>query len=214
MRKQQPVENDRKEQVYAANNTPGKDLWNRGKPVSIPKQTTSISEVIRKRRNNLALRKGYIDLLWRMILLAIVGYLLFTQVFLITQVSGNAMFPAVKDGDLIIGFRLQKGYAKNDVVLYKVNGTRYIGRIAARENDIVAMDDSGVLLVNGTTQGGEILYPTYAKEGMEYPYRVPEGHTFILGDYRTQTQDSRDFGSISLNDVEGKVITILRRRGL
>lgn len=182
--------------------------------MSKTQSTLNITDIINKRRHQLAIRKGYISLLWRIILLAIVGYLLFTQVFIITQVSGNAMFPAVKDGDLIIGFRLQQGYTKGDVVVYKVNGNQYIGRIAARETDFVAMDDSGTLLVNGTTQGGEILYPTYAKEGMEYPYRVPEGHTFILGDYRTQTQDSRDFGSISLNDVEGKVITIIRRRGL
>lgn len=181
---------------------------------SIPEQTANISETIRRRRSKLATRKGYISLLYRTILLAIVGYLLLTQVFIITQANGNAMFPAVKDGDLIIGFRLQQRYTKNDVVVYKVNGNQYIGRITARETDVVAMDDSGTLLVNGTTQGGEILYPTYAKEGIEYPYRVSEGHTFILGDYRTQTQDSRDFGSIPIDDLEGKVITIIRRRGL
>ena len=37
---------------------------------------------------------------------------------------------------------------------------------------------------------------------------------FLLGDYRTQTLDSRDFGAISMENVEGKVITLLRRRGL
>ena len=76
------------------------------------------------------------------------------------------------------------------------------------------MNDSGTFLVNGTTQGGEILYPTYPKEGLEYPHRVPEGHVFILGDYRTQARDSRDFGAVPLKDIEGKVITIIRRRGL
>lgn len=182
--------------------------------ISIAEQTANISEIIKSRRTKLAIRKGYFSLLYRFILLALVGYLLFTQVFIITQVSGNEMFPAVKDGDLIVGFRLQQRYTKNDVVIYKAKGNRHIGRIAARERDVVAMDDSGTFLVNGTTQGGEILYPTYAKEGIEYPHLVPEKHIFILGDYRTQTQDSRDFGSISLSNVEGKVITILRRRGL
>ena len=177
-------------------------------------QTAKISEVIKDRRTKLALRKGYISLLWRIILLAIAGYLLLNYVFIIIQAGGNDMFPAVKDGDLIIGFRLQQTYLKNDVVVYRVNGKRFIGRIAARENDVVAMNDNGILLVNGTTQGGEILYPTYPKEGLEYPYRVPEGHVFILGDYRTQARDSRDFGATPLKNIEGKVITIIRRRGL
>lgn len=74
------------------------------------------------------------------------------------------------------------------------------------------MDDSGTLFVNGTAQGGEIVFPTYAKEGIQYPYTVPEGSVFILGDYRTHAKDSRDFGCISLPEVKAKVITILRRR--
>ncbi|MGN0405224.1 MAG: signal peptidase I [Bariatricus sp.] len=153
-------------------------------------------------------------MLERIILLAVTGYLLFTQVFLITQASGNGMFPAVKDGDLLVGFRPQKSFLKNDVVIYEMDGKVQIGRILAQETDVVMMDDTGTLLVNGTVQNGEILFPTYAKEGIEYPYTVPEGCVFILGDYRTQAKDSRDFGCVKLEDVKAKVITILRRRAL
>ncbi len=177
-------------------------------------QTTTNAAIITARRNRALTRQGYLSLLLRIMFLALVAYLLFTYVFLITQVSGNSMFPAVKDGDLAIAYRLQQDYSKDDVVVYTVEGETYIGRIAARGDDVVTLDDSGTLLVNGTAQSGEILYPTYAKEGITYPYRVPDGQVFILGDYRTQTQDSRDFGPISLENVEGKVISILRRRGL
>lgn len=174
----------------------------------------SISDIIVMRRNRVLNRQGYASLLFRVLFLALIGWVLFSQVFLITQATGNGMFPAVKDGDLMIGFRLQQEYAKDDVVVYTVNGETHVGRIAARQTDVVTLDESGALLVNGTQQGGEIMYPTYAKEGLTYPYEVPEGHIFVLGDYRTQTEDSRDFGPIPMKDVEGKVITILRRRGL
>lgn len=181
---------------------------------STAKKKETISSIITVRRNRALDQQGYWSLLLRILFLALAGWVMFTQVFLITQVSGNAMFPAVKDGDLVIAFRLQQEYAKNDVVVYTADGETHIGRIAARATDVVTLDESGTLLVNGTTQSGEIMYPTYAKEGMEYPYKVPEGQVFILGDYRTQTEDSRDFGSIPLENVQGKVITILRRRGL
>lgn len=178
------------------------------------KKQPSIEATITARRNRVLDRQGYGSLLLRVAFLALAGYVLLTYVFLITQASGNDMFPAVKDGDLIIGFRLQQEYAKNDVIVYTANGKQHIGRIAAKESDVVTLDDSGTLLVNGTAQSGEIIYPTYEKEGIEYPFRVPEGCVFVLGDYRTQTQDSRDFGAISTQNIAGKVITLLRRRGL
>lgn len=178
------------------------------------KKIETISGIITARRNRALDRQGYINLIFRILFLVLAGWGLFTQVFLITQVSGNAMFPAVKDGDLVIAFRIQQEYAKNDVVIYTAGSEAHIGRIVAREADVVILDDSGKLLVNGTNQAGEILYPTYAKEGYTYPYAVPDGHVFILGDYRTQTEDSRDFGAIPMENVQGKVITILRRRGL
>ncbi len=172
------------------------------------------AEIITSRRNRALDRQGCISLLLRVLGLAVMFLVLFSQVFMITQASGNDMFPAVKDGDLVIVFRLQKEYSKDDVVVYTADGKDHIGRIAASETDYVMLDDSGSLLVNGTDQSGEILYPTYAKDGLAYPYQVPSNSVFLLGDYRTQTTDSRDYGAISLDDVKGKVITILRRRGL
>ena len=172
------------------------------------------SDVIAARRERLTIRAGYRSLLVRVLVIAAAGYLFFTQLFLITQVSGMDMFPALKDGDLAIVFRMQREYAKNAVIVYRTpDGVRF-GRIAAREGDVIFMDESGTWQVNGTTQGGEILYPTYALEGIEYPYRVPEGCVFVLGDYRTKATDSRMDGPVAMEDVAGKVITILRRRGL
>lgn len=174
----------------------------------------TIFQVIRERRQKAEARDGYISLVCHILILTAAVYILFSQIFLITQAAGTGMFPAVKDGDLLIGFRLERDYSKNDVVVYTMEETDRIGRIVARENDVVTLDESGTLYVNGTAQSGEILYPTYAKEGQEYPYRVPEAHVFVLGDYRTQTEDSRNFGAVPMDAVEGKVITILRRRGL
>lgn len=174
----------------------------------------SVEEVLATRRQKALGRSDLISLLIRIVVIGAALYLVFTQVFLFRQVKGMDMFPALKDGDLAIVFRLQKDYAKGDVITYQTEeGTRF-GRIIAFENDVVTMSDTGSLQVNGTTQSGEILYPTYAVPGMTYPYRVPENSVFVLGDYRTKATDSRTHGPILLSDIDGKVITILRRRGL
>jgi signal peptidase I len=64
-------------------------------------------------------------------------------------------------------------------------------------------------------QEEEIFYPTEPQEGdVTYPYTVDEGSYFVLCDYRTISFDSRTYGAISKKDLDGKVITLLRRRGI
>lgn len=173
------------------------------------------SQMIRKRRIALENKNGYIDLLKHIILVVIAGLILFTQIFYIGQAPDNGMFPAIKDGDLMLGFRLQHTFLKDDVVVYEQDGKMHVGRILGQGTDVITLDDTGTLLVNGTAQSGEILFPTYAKKGIKkYPYTVPDGYVFVLGDYRTKAKDSRDFGCVKVKNVKAKVITILRRRVL
>ena len=176
-----------------------------------PKTTV---EVCRRRRMRILNFRDFVSLIFRLALIVLAIWFLLSNVFIVTQSDGMGMFPALEDGDLILGYRLETTFEKGDVVIYQKGDAVYIGRIVAFATDTVMMDDSGKLLVNGTTQAGEIMYPTYAKEGIEYPYRVHEDHIFVLGDYRTQTQDSRDFGAIPMDNLLGKVITIVRRRGV
>lgn len=127
------------------------------------------AKAVRRRRLDAENRQDFISLLGRIVVILLCAWVLFTQVFLLTQAKGSSMFPAVKDGDLLICYRLQKNYAKNDVVVYTQGGKLRVGRILGREGDLVALDDSGTLVVNGAVQSGEILYPTYAKDALEYP---------------------------------------------
>ncbi len=171
-----------------------------------------ISSVIRNRRLKVVLFRNYVNMMiWLMTLLACV-FVLLHYVFLITKVEGNDMFPALKDGDLVVGFRCQQEYRKNDVVVYTMDGKHRAGRIVAGEEDVVSMDASGTLRVNGTVQSRQIYYPTEGKEN--HPYRVEKGCVFILGDYCIESTDSRDFGAVPMAQVEAKVITLLRHRGI
>ena len=157
-------------------------------------------------------RTDWRNLIFRLILIGAIGWILFAEVLLITQMKGQDMFPAVKDGDLVIAYRLQKEYAKGDIVVCEIDGRRYIARVAAVETDVINIGESGSLTVNGANQENEIVYPTYGREMLTYPYQVPEGHVFLLGDHRTEAIDSRDFGPVPVQKICGKVITILRRR--
>ena len=180
----------------------------------------SIEQVIERRRARVITRAGFCRLAVRLIYLAVIFYLIFTYCFLITQCHGQDMFPAVRDGDLCVVFRVEaqrlfgEKVVADDVIAYKTDGKRAFGRVVAVAGDVVMLSDSGSLMVNGVTEGGSVVFPTYASGDLEYPYRVPEGCVFVLGDYRVDTTDSRVLGPIPLESVEGKLITILRRREL
>ncbi|MGN0256283.1 MAG: signal peptidase I [Chordicoccus sp.] len=158
--------------------------------------------------------KGYLSLLIRAVVFIAILVLLFTQILFLKRVDGNEMFPALKDGDLALGFRLERTLRSGDVVLYQADGTLHFGRILTLGGNTVEISGDGSVKINGVSESGEILFSTDDPGKLTYPYEVPEGSVFILGDYRTETKDSRTFGAIPISSIKGKVLTILRRRGI
>jgi signal peptidase I len=145
----------------------------------------------------------------------LVIWAIFTFVFGIRQVSGETMYPRLRDGDLVLYYRLEQDYEIGDVVSLEKNGIKYWGRIVAQGGDVVDLNEDGQLLVNGNVQQEEIFYETEAIDnGQAFPCTVEEDSYFILCDFRTASVDSRTYGTVSKNDLDGKVITLLRRRGL
>ena len=71
------------------------------------------------------------------------------------------------------------------------------------------------MLINNAIASEDIYYPTTKAAGssVRYPYTVEEGKAFILNDYREDTNDSRSFGAVSMDDIDGPFLFTLRRRG-
>lgn len=167
----------------------------------------------------------------KIVILVAVFAAIFHFVFGIHYLRGNYMFPALRDGDLVMTYKLEEA-VKNNVVLYEHNGEERLGRIVGYEGDTIAFSVNGELLVNGCVASEEIFYPTAERNADENKdassetndtenetdsqdvYTVPEGCVYILNDYRTEgTTDSRDFGAVPKKDLKGKLFLMLRRRG-
>lgn len=172
-----------------------------------------VTRLLRSKRQKLYVKQGYLALLRNVIVMAFLVMIAFTWVFSVTAVRGSDMYPAILDGDLLLGYRLETNYQKNDVVVCTIEGKEVVGRIVAKAGDRVDITEDGRLFVNGTEQQGEIVFPTYAGE-QSYPYVVPDSCIYILGDYRTHATDSRDFGAVELQDVISKVVSVFRNRGI
>ncbi len=124
----------------------------------------------------------------------------------------NDMYPAVRDGDLCITYKLDR-YLSEEVVAYKTKEGYRLGRIVALAGDTVDITEAG-LFVNGISVSEMVVYDTPTSEaGVTFPYTVSEGAVFIFNDYRADTNDSRQFGEVSVEDLDGKAVLLLRRRG-
>lgn len=84
-------------------------------------------------------------------------------------------------------------------------GEDWIKRIIAIGGDTVDIIDDSIYI------NGEKLYEPYLKEEnktydrhlIEFPFTVPEGEYFVMGDNRAVSHDSRNFGSIEREAIIG-----------
>jgi signal peptidase I len=167
-------------------------------------------------RNTREQKKTVLRFVCKLAVLVLVVWAVFTFVFGLRLVSGETMYPMLRDGDLILYFRLERDYQIDDVVAFQVDDQSLEARIVAQGGDVVDMTDDGQLVINGNVEDEDIFYSTWPEtfSDLTYPYTVEEGGYFVLSDFRTAAYDSRDFGAISAKDLDGKVITVLRRRGI
>lgn len=174
--------------------------------------------MIAQRRAAVADRQAGWALLGRLILFAVTVWLVLTFVILIAQVRGQGMYPAVRDGDVCILFRrpamklVGETLEQGDVIAYTYEGKRYFARVVAVAGDEVSLSSGGSVRINGAAEPNQIMFPTYNAGALSYPLTVPDGSVFVLGDYRTHADDSRSHGLISLEQVDGELLTLLRRR--
>jgi signal peptidase I len=125
----------------------------------------------------------------------------------------NSCYPMIKDGDLVITYKLNTKYALDDEIGYLHDGKIKFGRIVARTGDVVDIREE-TLTVNGYGVYENAVYPTTAEGAtIEFPYTVPADTVFVLNDYRSDPTDSRIYGGIRIADTKGKVFLLLRRRG-
>jgi len=123
------------------------------------------------------------------------------------------MIPTLADGDKLIvwgvGYEPQRG----DVVIvdsYTAYGKPLVKRVIAKGGDTISIDyNTGAVTVNGELlQEDYIAEPTYLGYDVVFPYTVPEGFVFVMGDNRNASLDSRSssVGCIDERDILGKVL--------
>lgn len=142
-----------------------------------------------------------------LILVVAVSILVATLWLPVLRVSGTSMTPALNEDDIVVVVK-SSDFECGEIVAFYYNNKILLKRVIAGEGDWVDIDENGNVYVNDVLI--EEPYAVDKGEGncdIEFPYQVPEGCWFVLGDHRSTSIDSRslEIGCVKNEDMLGKV---------
>lgn len=126
----------------------------------------------------------------------------------VLQIFGSSMTPTLQEGQIVVSVKVDEMKA-GDIVAFYYGNKVLIKRYIAGPGTWVDIQEDGTVLLNGT-----VLEEPYLTEkalgicDLEFPYQVPEGTYFLMGDQRETSVDSRhsSVGCITTEQVVGKII--------
>jgi signal peptidase I len=156
----------------------------------------------------------------------VISFLLavFTWLFVATphQVYGYSMEPNFHNGSFVIASRLSYRFGephRGDVVIFKRTEYKdYIKRVIGLPGekvmiknchvyiDGIQLDESDYLASDVCTKGGTFLQESSEED--DYEIVIPQDKYLLLGDNRTGSTDSRDFGPQELNLFKGRALIV------
>lgn len=169
-------------------------------------------EVLEAELQRVKYKKHYSKVLkstiYALITVAAVAVLVAVLLLPVLQIYGNSMGPKLADGDIVVSVK-GTTYEKGDMIAFYYNNKILVKRVIAQAGEWVDIDEEGNVYING-----EILAEPYLVEkslgscNIELPYQVPEGRTFVMGDHRSVSVDSRNsaVGCVSEEQIVGELV--------
>lgn len=150
---------------------------------------------------------------WVRDLMIALGIAAFFIVFLYqpVRVEGTSMMPSLDDQERIFinkfVYRLEP-IQRGDIVVFRYPrdpAKSFIKRVIGLSGDDVRIADGRVFL-NGKLVAEDYVPRVYEDERSYPEIVVPPDSYFVLGDHRSLSNDSRDFGPVDANFIYGKAV--------
>ncbi len=140
---------------------------------------------------------------------AIVSLFIILFLYQPVRVEGTSMVPELQDQDRLcinkLAYRVGS-IRRGDVVVFQYPrdpSRSYIKRVIGLPGDTIRIVHGRVYL-NGAEQTEGYVPARYADERSEPEEVVPAGDFFVMGDHRSVSYDSRDFGPVERHYIYGK----------
>ena len=126
----------------------------------------------------------------------------------VLQIFGSSMSPTLQEGEIVVSVKVED-MKPGDIVAFYYGNKVLIKRYIAGAGSWIDIQADGTVLVDVN-----VLEEPYLQEkhfgicDLEFPYQVPEGTYFLMGDHRETSVDSRhsSVGCISGEDIVGKIV--------
>ena len=174
---------------------------------------TTISRRSRRERRRNASKKSGGGVLEFLIILLVSFVLVFGFVrpFVIEAfwIPSASMVPTLKYGDRVLVNKFIYRFTepeRGDVIVFESvegDGEDLIKRVVGVPGDEIAVR-GGKLFVNGEPQKEPYVNKKYPDRSFYAPTTVPKDHVFAMGDNRANSQDSRIFGPVPEENIEGE----------
>jgi signal peptidase I len=174
---------------------------------------TTISRRSRRERRRNASKKSGGGVLEFLIILLVSFVLVFGFVrpFVVEAfwIPSASMVPTLKYGDRVLVNKFIYRFTepeRGDVIVFKSvegDGQDLIKRVVGVPGDEIAVR-AGKLFVNGEPQKEPYVNKKYPDRSFYAPTTVPKDHVFAMGDNRANSQDSRIFGPVPEENIEGE----------
>jgi signal peptidase I len=127
------------------------------------------------------------------------------------KVEGTSMMPSLDDQERIFVnkyvYRLEP-IQRGDIIVFRYPrdpSKSFIKRVIGLAGDRIRIE-GGEVFVNGAALDEDYVPVAYSDQ-RSYPEIVVPGHSyFVLGDHRTMSNDSRDFGPVDVGFIYGKAV--------
>ena len=134
--------------------------------------------------------------------------LLETLLLPVLQIFGSSMTPALCGGDFVVAVK-HVAPQRGDIVAFYSNDRVLVKRVAALEGEQVYIDGEGKVYIDGSLlEESYVGEASYGGCDISFPFQVPEGGLFVLGDHRGVSMDSRNsaIGCVGEGELIGRVI--------
>jgi len=127
------------------------------------------------------------------------------------KVEGTSMMPSLDDQERIFVNKFVYHWEpieRGDIVVFRYPrdpSKSYIKRVIGIPGDQIRID-SGQVYVNGEPVVEDYVPPAYTDERSYSEIVVPPHNYFMLGDHRSMSNDSRDFGPVKEGYIFGKAV--------